>query len=47
MVSLRHSSIRPDLPKLLEEIHELGIDQYDQFCLTQTVHRHLFMNMVL
>ena len=25
MVSLRHSSIRPDLPKLLDEIHELGI----------------------
>ncbi len=33
-VSLRHSSIRPDLPNLLQEIHELGIDQYDQFCFT-------------
>lgn len=31
MVSLRHSSIRPDLPILLDEIHELGIDQYDHF----------------
>ncbi|WP_312096064.1 adenine deaminase C-terminal domain-containing protein [Niallia sp.] len=33
-VSLRYSSIRPDLPKLLEEIKELGIDQYDYFMLT-------------
>lgn len=33
-VSLRYSSIRPDLPKLLDEIHELGINQYDQFILT-------------
>lgn len=33
MVSLRHSSIRPDLPVLLDEIHELGIDQYDKFTL--------------
>lgn len=31
MVSLRHSSIRPDLPVLLDEIHELGIEQYDHF----------------
>ncbi|WP_194138554.1 adenine deaminase C-terminal domain-containing protein [Robertmurraya kyonggiensis] len=31
MVSLRHSSIRPDLPVLLDEIHALGIDQYDHF----------------
>ncbi|MEQ2527794.1 adenine deaminase C-terminal domain-containing protein [Bacillaceae bacterium CLA-AA-H227] len=31
MVSLRHSSIRPDLPVLLDEIHELGINQYDHF----------------
>ncbi|MFE8701314.1 adenine deaminase C-terminal domain-containing protein [Cytobacillus sp. FJAT-54145] len=30
-VSLRNSSIRPDLPKLLDEIHELGIDMYDKF----------------
>ncbi|WP_409304024.1 adenine deaminase C-terminal domain-containing protein [Peribacillus sp. SCS-155] len=33
-VSLRHSSIRPDLPKLLEEIKQLGIDQYDKFFFT-------------
>ena len=32
-VSLRHSSIRPDLPKLLDELHTLGIDRYDQFFL--------------
>jgi adenine deaminase len=31
MVSLRYSSIRPDLPVLLDEIHELGIQQYDKF----------------
>ncbi|MGE6259879.1 adenine deaminase C-terminal domain-containing protein [Heyndrickxia sporothermodurans] len=28
MVSLRHSSIRPDLPVLLDDMKELGIDQY-------------------
>lgn len=33
-VSLRHSSIRPDLPLLLDEIHELGIDFYDKFIFT-------------
>ncbi|MFJ7471285.1 adenine deaminase C-terminal domain-containing protein [Peribacillus frigoritolerans] len=33
-VSLRHSSIRPDLPKLIQEIHELGIDHYDKFFYT-------------
>lgn len=32
--SLRYSSIRPDLPKILEEIHDLGIDQYDKFIFT-------------
>lgn len=31
MVSLRHSSIRPDLPNLLDEIHALGIEHYDRF----------------
>lgn len=31
MVSLRHSSIRPDLPLLLDEIHDLGIRHYDYF----------------
>lgn len=34
MVTLRYSAIRPDLPKLLTEIHELGIDFYDRFMLT-------------
>jgi adenine deaminase len=34
MVSLRYSSIRPDLPKLLDEIHALGIDFYNKFMLT-------------
>ncbi|QQZ09106.1 adenine deaminase C-terminal domain-containing protein [Heyndrickxia vini] len=29
MVSLRHSSIRPDLPVLLEDMNRLGIDQYE------------------
>ncbi|MDZ5474615.1 adenine deaminase C-terminal domain-containing protein [Bacillus sp. 31A1R] len=33
-VSLRHSSIRPDLPVLLDEIKQLGIDQYDKFIFT-------------
>ncbi|SEM92499.1 adenine deaminase [Mesobacillus persicus] len=33
MVSLRHSSIRPDLPKLLDEIHELDIAAYDRMML--------------
>jgi adenine deaminase len=32
--SLRYSSIRPDLPTILEEIHELGIDQYDKLFFT-------------
>ncbi|MER2057624.1 MAG: adenine deaminase C-terminal domain-containing protein [Niallia sp.] len=33
-VSLRYSSIRPDLPNLLDEMKELGIDQYDSCMLT-------------
>ncbi|MFJ7977395.1 adenine deaminase C-terminal domain-containing protein [Peribacillus sp. NPDC096379] len=33
-VSLRNSSIRPDLENILKEIHELGIDQYDHFFFT-------------
>lgn len=33
-VSLRHSSIRPDLAKLLQDIHDLSIDQYDHFFFT-------------
>lgn len=34
MVSLRYSSIRPDLPQLLDEIHEMGIGVYDKFIFT-------------
>lgn len=33
-VSLRYSSIRPDLPTLLDEIHELDIHHYEQFIFT-------------
>ncbi|ASV69974.1 adenosine deaminase [Cytobacillus kochii] len=33
-VSLRYSSIRPDLPQLLDEMHELGIDHYESFIFT-------------
>ncbi len=33
-VSLRYSSIRPDLPVLLEEMKELGVNQYDSLLLT-------------
>jgi adenine deaminase len=33
-VSLRYSSIRPDLPKLLDEMKQLGIEQYDQCIFT-------------
>lgn len=33
MVSLRHSSIRPDLPRMIDELHEQGIDRYDKFFL--------------
>ncbi|UNL85254.1 adenine deaminase C-terminal domain-containing protein [Priestia koreensis] len=32
-VSLRHSSIRPDLPVLLKEMQELGITCYDQITM--------------
>ncbi|NSL53020.1 adenine deaminase C-terminal domain-containing protein [Calidifontibacillus erzurumensis] len=32
--SLRHSSIRPDLPKLLDEMFELGIDHFDRLLFT-------------
>ncbi|MBD8069648.1 adenine deaminase C-terminal domain-containing protein [Bacillus sp. PS06] len=32
--SLRYSSIRPDLPTILDEIHELGVDQYDKMFFT-------------
>ncbi|WP_187118702.1 adenine deaminase C-terminal domain-containing protein [Risungbinella massiliensis] len=33
-VSLRNSSIRPDLANILREIHELGIYHYDKFFFT-------------
>jgi adenine deaminase len=33
-VSLRHSSIRPDLPNLLKEMQQLGIEHYDECILT-------------
>ncbi|OCA82981.1 adenosine deaminase [Bacillus sp. FJAT-27225] len=33
-VSLRHSSIRPDLPMLLDEMKDLGIDAYDRLIFT-------------
>ncbi|OIJ13666.1 adenosine deaminase [Anaerobacillus alkalilacustris] len=32
--SLRHSSIRPDLPKLLEELIELGLDDFSRVLMT-------------
>ncbi len=34
MVSLRHSSIRPDLPVLLKDMKKLGIDQYNSMIFT-------------
>jgi len=34
MVTLRNSEIRPDLPKLLDEIHQLDIQTYDKFMFT-------------
>ncbi len=51
-VSLRHSSIRPDLPNLLEEIHELGIDQYDRFFFTTdgsppSFYEHGFIDVLI
>ncbi|WP_077324465.1 adenine deaminase C-terminal domain-containing protein [Virgibacillus siamensis] len=33
-VGLRHSSIRPDLPKLLDEILEAGIEAFDNLMMT-------------
>ncbi|RDZ08032.1 adenosine deaminase [Priestia megaterium] len=32
-VALRHSSIRPDLPKLLQELKELGVDYFDHITM--------------
>jgi adenine deaminase len=34
MVTLRHSSIRPDLEKLLTEMKEMDLDQYDMMMFT-------------
>ena len=34
MTSLRYSSIRPDLPKMLEEMKELGVDDFSRCMLT-------------
>ncbi|WP_018923592.1 adenine deaminase C-terminal domain-containing protein [Salsuginibacillus kocurii] len=34
MTALRYSSIRPDLPKILRELHEKGIQDYRRFMLT-------------
>ena len=34
MVSLRHSSIRPDLPNLLDDLKRLGIHSYDKLMFT-------------
>ncbi|MDR7002860.1 adenine deaminase C-terminal domain-containing protein [Neobacillus niacini] len=34
MVTLRHSSIRPDLPVLLDDIKRIGIQTYDRFMFT-------------
>lgn len=34
MVSLRHSSIRPDLPRLLTDLQAMGLDTYEYLMLT-------------
>ena len=44
-VSLRNSSIRPDLEVLLKELLELGVKQFDRFFLQQTAHILRFMRM--
>ena len=33
-VSLRHSSIRPDLDRLLKELIQLGVQTFDRFFFT-------------
>lgn len=48
MVSLRHSSIRPDLPVLLDEIHQLGITMYDKFMFTTDgASPHFYQNGII
>ncbi|MBS4209580.1 adenine deaminase C-terminal domain-containing protein [Bacillus sp. FJAT-50079] len=42
-VSLRHSSIRPDLPVLLKEMKELGLNQYDSMMFTTDGSTPAFM----
>lgn len=34
MASLRYSSIRPDLPNIIEQLLELGVNHFDHFLLT-------------
>ena len=51
-VSLRHSSIRPDLLKLLQEIHELDIDCYDRLFFTTdgsppSFYEHGFIDVLI
>src|SRR5690606_41620292 len=42
-VPLRYSSIRPDLPKLLDEILELELDVFDQLTYTTDGSSPVFM----
>ena len=42
-VSLRNSSIRPDLEVLLKELLELGVKQFDRFFSQQMVLIRPFM----
>lgn len=34
ITSLRYSSIRPDFPKIIEQLLELGVDHFDHFIMT-------------
>ena len=42
-VSLRHSSIRPDLVNILRELHERDFRHYDHFSIQQMVLPLTFM----
>lgn len=42
-VSLRNSSIRPDLRNILQELHEKGFRYYDHFFTQQTALRLIFI----
>ena len=51
-VSLRHSSIRPDLANILDDLHKQGIDQYDKFFLNTdgsppAFYEHGFMDRMI